>query len=155
MATVIFTPSIELVDKVETKLGKESLDSAWLAVTADITEALEKARFKLVMDLRSTADPVHFQDFSLLITRTRDVVYRIIQERGSVADDRAPVERSRELLDALESHIVLGNHVKSLTGQPTSIGADLKELKSSMGEIIAFLDAYCSAVQQLFSKYRR
>jgi hypothetical protein len=121
----------------------------------DIIDALEAARFECAMDLRPTSNHTQFERLEIFIGRAREASYKIIAAIGDPGRDFEPIAKASELLDVLASHIVLRKHLENLAGQPTSIGADLKELRTSMREIISALDSFRTETSIVFERLMR
>ncbi len=125
------------------------------ASMTNIVEALAEARFEFVMDLESMSESSEFQELKRLVTRTRDRTYKLIQVLGDLKRDSQPLEKARQLLDALARHITLRNHVQVLTGREVSISTDIEALGKSMENILSLLDSYRLVVEETFQKHER
>jgi len=156
MATVFLDEPTRQVDQADQVLDLAKPETeAYKTTMLELIQALNAAQLECVMDLRPTSDPELFERLQIFITRVRDSSYKIIMAIGNPARDFEPIKAASELLNALDAHIFLGKHVENLSGKPTAIGADVKDLSASIDVVMSRLGGFINKLELTFIRLRR
>jgi len=142
-------PAAALAEVEQSLQLSEPATDAYRESKQKIISVLEAAKLEYTKDLRPTSDVTQFEGLQDLVAKLRDLSYKIIESSGDPPEQ--PLEllaKAGELLNVVDIHISVLNHVKQLFGQPTSVAADVGSLGVTMKAIMTHLEIFRTEVKK-------